>query len=69
MLEFRMLSSKYGQVGALPEWYQPIILPPVSNWLDDYMFRINGVIYREYNEEFIEAYNKERMWGQLNDNI
>ena len=59
---------EYKHHGALfnDRWFK--ITPPEVPVPADFEFvvyRINGVTYSEWNDEFIAAFQKERMWNTL----
>jgi len=41
--------------------------PPQAFWFDIHRFRINGIEYAEWSEEFLAEFNKDKIWRHLSD--
>jgi len=64
VIEFRV-KNPWTKAGA--KWQQIKAQTEAPAHVTLFNMRINGVVYTEYSEEFINAYNKELMWEKLSD--
>ena len=66
MIEFKARNPEYNSEEhwkTYGKWWK---VPSKSNF-GIYLFRIDGVVYERRNTEFIENFEKARMWEKLSD--